>query len=69
LSDAQVSDRQAGVLYPGSEARRGMLQRAADWADMLERESLVKISSYRGKGGIVSLLPRLASDNAGLVTV
>lgn len=24
---------------------------------------------YRGKGGLVSLLPRLASDNAGLVTV
>jgi hypothetical protein len=80
LSDAQVSDRQAGVLFPGSAefrksfadapaARREMLQRAADWADMLERDGLVKLSSYRGKGGIVSLLPRLASDNAGLVTV
>ena len=80
LSDAQVSDRQAGVLYPGSgefrisfadapPARREMLQRAADWADMLEREGLVKLFTYRGKGGIVSLLPRLASDNAGLVTV
>jgi hypothetical protein len=80
LSDAQVSDRQAGVLYPGSAefrnsfadaplARREMLQRAADWADMLERDGLIKLSSYRGKGGFVSLLPRLASDNAGLVTV
>lgn len=80
LSDAQVSDRQAGVLYPGSAefrisfadappAQREMLRRAADWADSLEREGLVKLSSYRGKGGIVSLLPRLASDNAGLVTI
>src|SRR5262249_14931256 len=80
LSDAQVSDRQAGVMYSGSAefrnsfadapaARREMLLRAADWADTLEREGLVKLSSYRGKGGIVSLLPRLAADNAGLVTV
>jgi hypothetical protein len=80
MSDAQVSDRQAGVLYPGSAefrasfadappARREMLQRAADWADSLERDGLVKLSTYRGKGGIVSLLPRLASDNAGLVTI
>jgi hypothetical protein len=80
LSDAQVSDRQSGALFPGSAefreifagapaAQREMLQRAADWADTLERDGLVKLSSYRGKGGIVSLLPRLASDNAGLVTV
>jgi hypothetical protein len=80
LSDAQVSDRQAGALYPGSaefrksfadapQARREMLERAADWADMLERDGLIRLSSYRGKGGLVSLLPRLASDNAGLVTV
>ena len=80
LSDAQVSDRQAGVLFPGSAefrtsfagappARREMLPRAADWADMLEREGLVKLSSYRGKGGLVTLLPRLAGDNAGLVTI
>jgi hypothetical protein len=42
-----------------------MLQRASDWADMLEREGLVKLSSYRGKAGIVSLLPRLASETPG----
>ena len=47
---------------------REMLQRAADWADSLEREGLVKLSTNRDKGGIVSLLPRLASDN-GLVTI
>lgn len=80
LSDAQVSDRQAGALSPGAAefrksfadappARREMLQHAADWADMLERDGLIKLSSYRGKSGLVSLLPRLASDNAGLVTI
>jgi hypothetical protein len=79
LSDAQVNDRQAGVLYPGSaqfrgsiadapEERRALLEHLADWADGLERGGLVKLSSYVGKG-MVTLLPRLASDNAGLVTI
>jgi hypothetical protein len=67
LSDAQVTDRQ-GVLYPGSAEfrnslaaappdRREMLQRAADWADTLEREGLVKLSSYRGKGASSASCP------------
>jgi hypothetical protein len=80
-SDAQVHDRQqAGTLYPGSAefrqtmaaapaSRRDLLQRLADWADTLQAENLVNLSSYRGKQGIVTLLPRLASDNAGLVTI
>jgi hypothetical protein len=53
LSDAQVSDRQAGVLLPGwaefrksfadaLAARREMLQRTADWAEMPERDGLGK---------------------------
>lgn len=80
LSDAQLNDRQAGVLYPGSAQfrasiadappdRRGLLERLADWADTLDRDGLVRLSTYRGKSGIISLLPRLASDNAGLVTI
>jgi hypothetical protein len=81
LSDAEVNDRQAGVLYPGSAQfratiadapadRRDLLEHLADWADMLERDGLVKLSSYLGKGGgMVTLLPRLASDNAGFVTI
>jgi hypothetical protein len=80
LSDAQVNDRQAGVLYPGSAQfrasiadapaeRRALLEHLADWADMLERDGIVRLSSYLGKGGTVTLLPRLASDNAGLVTI
>jgi hypothetical protein len=80
LSDAQLNDRQAGVLYPGSAQfrasiadappdRRDLLQRLASWADTLDRAGLVRLSTYRGKSGVVTLLPRLASDNAGLVTI
>jgi len=80
LSAAQLNDRQAGVLYPGSAQfrasvvdaapdQRGLLERLADWADALERDGLVRLSTYYGKNGMVTLLPRLASDNAGLVTI
>jgi hypothetical protein len=80
LSDAQVTARQAGTLYRGSDefraviadlppARRDVLARLADWADTLEREGLVKLATYRGKDSITTLLPRLAADNAGLVAI
>lgn len=80
LSDAQVTARQAGALSRGSAefrfviadlppARREVLTRLADWADMLEQAGLVKLASYRGKAKITSLLPRLAADNAGLVSI
>jgi hypothetical protein len=81
LSDAQVSARQAGAMYRGSGEFRAMiadlapsqrdpLTRLADWADMLEREGLVRLATYRGKGGqMTTLLPRLAADDAGLVTI
>lgn len=41
----------------------------ADWGDALEREGLVKLASFRGRHGITTLLPRLAADNAGLVSI
>ncbi len=80
LSDAQVNDRQSGSLYPGSaefrdsiaatpDDRRDVLLRLAGWADMLEQEGLVRLSTFRGKSGLISLLPRLASENVGLVTI
>jgi hypothetical protein len=52
-----------------STAPSGLLERLTNWADMPEREGLVTLSTYRREAGIVSLLPRLAIDNAGLVTV
>jgi hypothetical protein len=80
LSSAQLNDRRAGVLYPGSAQfrasivdapldQRGLLERLADWGDALERDGLVRLSTYYGKNGVVTLPPRLASDNAGLVTI
>jgi hypothetical protein len=80
LSDAQVNARQAGALHPGSEefraiiaelpaARRDLLLRLADWADTLERDGLVKLATYSGPSGITTLLPRLAGDDAGLVSI
>jgi hypothetical protein len=80
LSDAQVTARQAGTLYRGSEefraviadlppARREALARLAHWADTLEAAGLVKLATYRGKDSITTLLPRLAVGNVGLVTI
>ena len=81
LSDAQVSARQAGALYRGSAefraviadlapSQRDPLTRLADWADTLEQDGLVRLATYRGKGGqMTTLLPRLAADDAGLVTI
>jgi hypothetical protein len=80
MSDAQVSARQSGALNPGSTEfrtviadipppRRDMLTRLADWADALADEGLVKLATYHGKSGITTLLPRLATDDAGLVSI
>ncbi len=81
LSDAQVTARQAGALHRGSAefraviaslppTQRDPLIRLADWADTLEKAGLVRLATYRGKGGqMTTLLPRLASDDAGLVTI
>jgi hypothetical protein len=80
LSDAQVNARQAGALHPGSEefraviaelpaVRRDPLLRLAEWADTLERDGLVKLATYTGPSGITTLLPRLAGDDAGLVSI
>ena len=68
MSDAQVDARQSGGLSPGSAefrtafaeappGRRDTLLPLADWADTLEQENLVKLSAFRGKAGITTLLP------------
>jgi hypothetical protein len=36
---------------------------------MLEAGRLVKLGTYRGKSGMTTLLPRLAGDDAGLVSI
>jgi len=80
LSNAEVDARQSGVLYRGSAefraviadlapGQRAALERLADWADTLEADRLVKLATYRGKGRMTTLLPRLAGDDAGLVSI
>jgi len=51
------------------QEHRMALTRLTEWAESLEAEGLVKLSSYQGKNKVVTLLPRLKADNAGLVTV
>lgn len=46
-----------------------LLRRLTDWAKGLEREGLVKLGTYHGTRGVLTLLPRLRADNAGMVTV
>ncbi len=51
------------------EASKKLLRRLCDWAITLERIQLVKLSTYHGKAGILTLLPRLKSYNVGLVSI
>jgi hypothetical protein len=60
----------ADAIDAAREEHRPMLRRLCEWAVSLDREGLVRLGSYRAKGGsMLSLLPRLRADNAGLVTV
>ncbi len=51
------------------ETSKPLLQRLCNWAIALEKEHLVKLSTYHGKAGILTLLPRLRADNAGLISI
>ena len=51
------------------EDARAFLMRLVTWAQALEHEGLARLSTYHGKSGRKSLLPRLRVDDVGLVTV
>lgn len=79
LSDAQVTARQSSGVHSGSAefrsviatlpaSRQDVLTRLADWAETLERDSLVRLLTYRGSSG-TALLPYLLAEDAGLVTI
>ncbi|HEX7101809.1 MAG TPA: hypothetical protein VF201_04110, partial [Nitrolancea sp.] len=57
------------AIESASQEYRMTLTRLTSWAKSLEANGLVKLSSYQGKDGVVTLLPRLKADKAGLVTV
>jgi hypothetical protein len=49
--------------------QRAFLLRLVRWAQQLESQGLVRLSTYHGKSGRKTLLPRLHAGNAGLVTL
>ena len=60
----------AATIDSAEEVHEPMLRRLHDWAVSLDREGLVRLGTYHGKGGdMVTLLPRVRADDAGLVTI
>ena len=60
----------ATTIDSASEEYQPMMRRLCEWAVSLDKEGLVRLGTYHAKGGnVVTLLPRLRADNAGLVTV
>jgi hypothetical protein len=76
----QVRPKGEGLLVEGADdfvasldtlpaAARVFLRKLCDWAIALEKARLVKLYTYHGKAGILTLLPRLQADNVGLVSI
>ena len=63
-----AADFEAAIEQAAAEYRPA-LHRLCDWAVALEREGVVKLSTYHGKAGRLTLLPRMLADAAGLVTI
>lgn len=58
------------AAIPGAqEDAQPILQRLSDWAITLEQAGLVKLMTYYGKAGWLSLLPRLEPEDVGLVSI
>ena len=80
VSESAAATTAAGTLYQGSdefeasisdarEDDREKLRRLLEWARCLEQRRLIALEAYRGvDGGTITLLPRLQSENVGLVT-
>ena len=57
------------AIRDAPDDQRDLLERACDWAESLARDGLATLVTSRGPTGLVSLLPRLADDSAGLVII
>jgi TIR domain len=64
---AGADDFQA-VIPTAPKDQQVFLRRLAEWAVALETRGLARLTTYHGKTGITTLLPRLP-DDAGLLTV
>lgn len=51
------------------EQHRPVLRKMVEWARILEREGLVRLWTYHGKSGRLTLLPQLPAEGVGLVTI
>lgn len=51
------------------QASRTLLWQLSNWAQALEQAKLVRLITYHGRNGVLTLLPRLVADNAGLVSI
>lgn len=63
------ADDFAATISTASAEKHPTLQALYDWAISLEKEGLVKLSTYHGTAQRWRLLPRLKADNVGLVTI
>jgi hypothetical protein len=59
----------AAAIDKSPEPHRPALRKLCDWAISLEREGLVKLATFHGTSGRLTLLPRLHGDEVGLVTI
>jgi hypothetical protein len=57
------------TIAQSADEHRAGLRQLYEWASHLESEGLVRLQTYFGKRGEVTLLPRLQPELAGLVTV
>lgn len=67
--ETQGADQFEASIEAAPEENREDLGRLVGWAKRLEAEGLAKLSTYRGISGRFTLLPRLITENVGLVTV
>jgi hypothetical protein len=59
----------ADAIERSPAEHRPELRRLHDWAVSLEREGLVRLSTYHGVAHRWTLLPRLRTEKAGLITI
>lgn len=71
-SDGQLvdgaDDFEAAIANNPSDQQE-LLRRLTNWAKALAAKDFIKLETYHGKSGVLTLLPRLRADNAGLVTI
>jgi hypothetical protein len=63
------SDDFAEAIEQSPQEHRPGLRQLCEWAVALEREGLVHLSTYHGVAHRWTLLPRLRTEKAGLVTI